>query len=735
VKLALVDRPDSVALAAWEERLVQVSDRQGLVTYRRAVDELRLWEGSDFDVEGAILDYCRRDGQALAPLLTETYPLQPSVAQRHSYRTGTLRYFERHYIDRQWDLNALTGTQPEGDGVIVYWLGAAAPDPVPTQTADGKPLIIVAVANLPLLEIRAREYRALCAIEVQESALQTDAIARREVRHRRSQLKQLLDDTLTQSLNFALHGNDCWVQGETTPVASTPQFNGVLSEVCDRVYGETPILWNELINRRVLTSQGAKARRVLIEAMLDQGDQPHLGLTGYGPEVAMYHSVLGQSGIHRSEQGGWGFYPPPPAAATPDSLGRSHLDTIWAVISEFCLGAIATPLSIGDLYVRLAQPPYGMKAGAIPVVLAAVLLHYSDEVSVYKDGTFIPVLGPEHFELLVKDPSRFAVKHIAVTGIRQQVFRQLEAVLRGNKPVSPRPGVRNLTVLSVVKPLIQFVRKLPPYTLKTRRLDDHARAVLQTLLRTQEPDELLFKALPEACGLAPIPVEAPRDDALTADFLEALVTALRHINGAYDALLDHCRELLYSAFGVHSDRAKLRSDLQFRASRLLGNCVEATLNRFARAAADEAKGDRPWLEAVVMVIADKPAESWLDEDVTRFELNLSDVSRRFKNLEALQASVKATSRGGFETRRVTVTRPDGTEINTMVWADHEHYTKVDPDIDQILQKYTDAQLQHIFHARLTERLFDGSESKGNTASKPKEDSQISQDTARQSYDA
>ena len=126
------------------------------------------------------------------------------------------------------------------------------------------------------------------------------------------------------------------------------------------------------------------------------------------------------------------------------------------------------------------------------------------------------------------------------------------------------------------------------------------------MLYIQTPDDLLFKALPEACGLEPI---------------------------------------------VVSD-------------------------------ADEGKVNRSWLEAIV-VIADKPAESWKDDDVTRFELNLSDLSRRFKNLEALQASVKATSKGGFEARRITVTRPDGTEVNKMVWANDEHQAKVDPSIDDI----------------------------------------------------
>lgn len=86
-------------------------------------------------------------------------------------------------------------------------------------------------------------------------------------------------------------------------------FNAKLSEVCDRAYPKTPILWNELINRRQLTSQGAKARRELLEAMIECSDQEKLGLTGYGPEVSMYYSLLGETGIHREEDEEWGFFP------------------------------------------------------------------------------------------------------------------------------------------------------------------------------------------------------------------------------------------------------------------------------------------------------------------------------------------------------------------------------------------------------------------------------------------
>jgi len=104
-------------------------------------------------------------------------------------------------------------------------------------------------------------------------------------------------------------------------------------------------------------------------------------------------------------------------------------------------------------------------------------------------------------------------------------------------------------------------------------------------------------------------------------------------------------------------------------------------------------------------VADKPAESWTDKDVTAFELNLSDLARRFKNLEALQKEVAAGSRGGFEVRRLTVTRPDGSEIHRMVWVDQEQQQRLDSLIESVLAECGDPQLQQALLARLSERVL------------------------------
>ena len=129
------------------------------------------------------------------------------------------------------------------------------------------------------------------------------------------------------------------------------------------------------------------------------------------------------------------------------------------------------------------------------------------------------------------------------------------------------------------------------------------------------------------------------------------------------------------------------------------------MNRFVRAAADETVSERTWLESLLMIVADKPAEVWTDKDVTAFELNLSDLARRFKNLEALQKEVAAGSRSGFEVRRLTVTRPDGSEIHRMVWVDQEQQQQIDPLIELMLAECGDLQLQQALLARLTERIL------------------------------
>ena len=420
-----------------------------------------------------------------------------------------------------------------------------------------------------------------------------------------------------------------------------------------------------------------------------------MGLEGYGPEVAMYNSVLRATGIHGDGEDGIGFYPP---------SVESGVSSAWNAVEAFCIGAKEQQRSLQLLYENLAEPPYGIKHGIIPVLIAAVLLYHVDDVGFYKDGIFVPVMGPEHFELLVKDPSRFSVKYFEMVGLRSQVFQELESILKSPNAKTPA-GVRNASLLVVAKPLFSFVRKLPKYTLGTQRVSNEAQQVIAVLQLAQEPDELLFVSLPQACGFEPM-TTTEGDGTIAKAFRKQLVQALHEIQTAYEALLSFSKTRLYEAFGVRQE-VNLREDLQVQAMPMVGQVIEPVLKRFILAAVDDNAAEQEWLEALVMIVADKPPKSWTDDDITRFELALSDLVRRFKNLEALQKEANIPTEG-FVAKRLTLTESNGKEIRQIIWIDRENEDFLNKMVDKALSmpEIKDSpKLQQAFIAKLSERVL------------------------------
>ncbi len=111
---------------------------------------MRIWQGSDFNVDGELSTYIEQERTPLVKLLSLHRPLKPLVAQRHSYKTGTLRYFERHYLDNSQDLTQLSCSSVDADGLVGYWVDDVVPNAVPSTTNHGKPLVILSAANLDI---------------------------------------------------------------------------------------------------------------------------------------------------------------------------------------------------------------------------------------------------------------------------------------------------------------------------------------------------------------------------------------------------------------------------------------------------------------------------------------------------------------------------------------------------------------------------------------------------------
>jgi hypothetical protein len=84
-----------------------------------------------------------------------------------------------------------------------------------------------------------------------------------------------------------------------------------------------------------------------------------------------------------------------------------------------------------------------------------------------------------------------------------------------------------------------------------------------------------------------------------------------------------------------------------------------------------------------MIVADRPADTWTDNDSLAFELNLSDLAQRFRTLHAMQTDALAEQRQGFDARKVLITEPTGFVVHDTVWIEPEQAALIEARTEEM----------------------------------------------------
>src|SRR5262249_28110431 len=145
------------------------------------------------------------------------------------------------------------------------------------------------------------------------------------------------------------------------------------------------------------------------------------------------------------------------------------------------------------LFDLLRRPPFGLKDGVLPVILAAVLVHGHSQVALYEEGSFVPRPNAAVFERIFRSPAKFDLQRFRIAGPRAEVFHQYAAMLARTDGAEP-------DLLGIVRPMVRMIKDLPDYVGKTRRIGETAQRVLRAVREARQPDRLLFADLPAACG-------------------------------------------------------------------------------------------------------------------------------------------------------------------------------------------------------------------------------------------
>jgi hypothetical protein len=609
-------------------------------------------------------------------------------------RTGTLRYAAVKLVPAS-GLNDLLANQPQlnGEGADLNLRVILPADRAQQRSAReilrerraclAKGLFLAVVeppdqAATALTDLVAWEW-----VMRNTPQLSGDRYAREEVSRQINQAKRNLRIRLGGLDNLAIPTGKSveWFYNETSSpkeLTTGRELLTFLGNMCQRIYSEAPRILNELINRRSPSSAAVGARTKLAEAIATAPDKPHLGMddTKRPAEMALYLSILKDGGFHVETESGYMFRVP--------ALGadRCNLLPSFALITDTLKAkGIDALVPVPEVLRALSLPPFGVREGLQPFILAIYLATHHQRIALYEDGTYLNEVGGDVFLRITKEPEFFSLQYCELTGIRADVFSKLLRLLK----IDARDATKT-DLIDLVRPLAVFIgREVPEYCRKTNNLPAAAVAVRRALLDGREPVKLVFTALPEACGLPPI----GGDWLKTPDELASrLRTALHEIRTAYPRLIERLRNAICAAFDVEAKTPAARRKIADRAAQLAATVTEPALKAFALRLGDTALDDRAWVESVANLLARKSPERWADNDETEFHHQLEVAAGRFKRTEI--TFVGTTRKFNGHGCRIAITKSDGSEVGDLVdWngMDESRIVAVETEIRQIFSKH------------------------------------------------
>jgi hypothetical protein len=688
------DLPDPDFFAALQEQLDDLVQR-GFLVHREFSGEFRVWQGTNFDIDGTLKQITSHlDDASVVQRLGEHIP-SAIVAGRHSQVTGMMRVFVTSVTGPETEtVGAPDGMQEPADGLLLFHLGALEKRPV----VDSALPVLVGTTEDPRLVLNSATHVVALKELLQDKEL--DRVARAEVTDRLLQAEADLHDVFqaafyppTVKARWSL-----WCAGltpESDPDLSQlsgRSLSALVSQACDEVYSHAPHIRNEMLGRHALTSQAARARSDLLEAMLTSSGQQYLGfpVDKYGPERAMYHGVLAYMGLHRengavqAEQASDSLFP---YGFSPPGHGESekYAQPVWQALQQ-ALDAATRRTPMEDIVRVLMSPPFGVKAGIWPLLVVTALIVRRHDVALFEDGTYLPRLTADVVDRLVKATGRFEVKYTPVgTGQRASVIKKLMASLHAEPPRSQ--SLRNPDLLSVARALIERVLVLNRYGRTTKRISADAIAVRAALLTSQDPDELLFHTLPKALGLDPIAASARANAPAANEYVNRLAAAADEIANIPRDLRREVVTVLAQEFRLPEDLHELRVTLAARLRGFADVALSPELKGFVDFALSESLSDEDWLDPIVVRLTNSALGDWDDREAALFPRRAREMAAALDRVAHLYRSGRDTGREqDLEPQLLTLTDRTGTEQRTLIYMPTNVRTKAAGLAADVLKK-------------------------------------------------
>ncbi len=600
--------------------------RNKILLYRRHTDDISVWYGTEFDLTSAIDEETSRLSYAIDPIeaLERLMPPEPYLAAEYNYRRSITRYASAKYVnrsqltDRSW-IKEHEGVYRYEDALVLLVVDCTA-DGFQNIEINIPPHWIVAFPRQPIEFMSPLlELMAIMNLQARKDLIEKDHLLVHELGLLRSAVETSLRNTL-EMVGNPDHQEVSWlVNGKIYDLSDQFTPDQALTELFALRFSKTPIIRNEQVVRRKISVTTRSARKRCNLAVLERTGTPHLGYAGStSSDASIYRTVFENTGLYRQNGAEWGW-------VDPNEIKDCHLRHVWSAIEEFFARPSKHPKPFSDLAKKLISPPYGIREGLWPLLIAAGIQAFGRVIAVYKtvhgDQTYLNDLLPSSIEEICKHPDQFTLYVCPFSSQQLKFLRDLVELFNEGSNPEERDLVR-----AFYDGFIEWRSNLPSKALETERLGEEA-SILQPLFRCTnfDPIRSLVRDYPAEIGgraltkrsIAKLKKGKHEIESVAELFLCKAVEAATEI---FKTRLNDSNQSLLSAAELWSSSIPQ----SMPASRSWDHIANGVYRHSCQATKSH-NDERDYVTKLSVILLSKSPEEWHDSDLSYFREKLLEV--------------------------------------------------------------------------------------------------------------
>ena len=519
-----------------EKTIKELIEKELVIYIKRSNDYLRLKRTSGVDIWQKIRDLVEAQSNRVSTkaVLNASNFDNYMYPSRYNDEHEMTRFFEFCFVDAaefspdvDWGKKSDT---VDADGVI-YGIIADHTDglesitkALTTASTGQKRIIFVAPKHFKPIQEIVQEYSAVAQLKDQAA---DDPVLFEEYEVVYEDLQEVIKEYIGSYTHPEKNAAIYFYDGHIVDIRRKAALTEMMSAICDEVFSATPVVNNESVNKKVITSIAQNSRNKIIGALLRGELEPNLGLIGNGQEVSIMRSTLVRTGIWNENNGA-----PQINLQPEDERMRNMLSTID---SFFQTARQTGPVSFMDLYVLLtsAENHIGLREGLIPIYLAVVMHKYRKQTVICDRFGPIPTSVDAILQINA-DPNSYTLEYLDWNPEKESYINQLADAFDDYVVDSEKSGNSYDFVAGAMR---RWYMALPKYA-KECKVHPGGKAIirrqtelLKLLRQNIGASDLLFKKLPDLFGYK---------GEFTSDVAEDIINAKNSI----DSLLEELRAYL-----------------------------------------------------------------------------------------------------------------------------------------------------------------------------------------------